>query len=68
MSRHVSSKAKEVLSAFFMLSAAVVAFAGPVASATWTGAVEFRNLSESFTYNASVIDSTVPPGLTVIVR
>lgn len=52
----------------FALAATGIAFAGPVASATWTGSVEFRNLSESFTYNASVIDSTVPPGLTVIVR
>lgn len=52
----------------FALAATGIAFAGPVASATWTGSVEFRNLSESFTYNASVIDSTVPPGLIVIGR
>lgn len=68
MSKNVGEKKIRFLAMLFALAAIGVAFAGPVASATWTGSVEFRNLSESFTYNASVIDSTVPPGLTVIVR
>lgn len=68
MSKNVGEKKIRFLAMLFALTAIGVAFAGPVASATWTGSVEFRNLSESFTYNTSVIDTTLPPGLTVIVR
>lgn len=52
----------------FALAAIGVAFAGPVASATWTGSVEFRSWCQAFVCNTAVLDTTLPPGLTVIVR
>ena len=42
--------------------------AGPIASATWTGNVEFRSWCQAFVCNSAVLDTTLPPGLTVIVR
>ena len=47
---------------------ALKSFAGPVSSATWTGATEFRSWSQAATCNTSVLNTTQKSGLMVIFR
>lgn len=67
MSKNIREKIR-FLAMLFALAAIGVAFAGPVASATWTGSVEFRSWCQAFVCNSAALDTTLPPGLTVIVR
>lgn len=45
-----------------------VAFAGPKASARWTGPVEFRNRSEKIVLSSFHLDTRYPSGLQIIFR
>ena len=47
---------------------ALKGLAGPVSSATWTGAAEFRSWSRAAACNTSVLNTTQKSGLMVIFR